>query len=182
MRNAANLIVALIIALGALPAAAPAQEADSLKVKNEIKAENQGADQGLRIRSEERIQSGKTEEAEDEGAMVRTRNENEEDKLRVRTLEGDKAQGESIQARFRDENGDGIPDSTQAKKQERNQHRIRSNEKKQDGNCSGNMTPQGAAAGNRKRGAAGKGRKRAGRNQAIACSGTGKCSAPSLSR
>jgi len=69
----------------------------------------------------------------------------------VRTEEGDKTKGQAVQTRFRDENGDGIPDSTQAQKKERNRSRVRSQEKKQDGSCNGNLTPQGAATGARNR-------------------------------
>lgn len=143
MKTLAIIISMTVFALGAIAGKASAQEPDSLKVKNEAKAQNKGADQKLRIRTQEQTQAEKPEDA-GEGRVVTTRNEGEEDKLRVRTEEGDKARGQAIQSRFRDENGDGIPDSTQAQKKERNRHRVRNQEKKHGE--SENMTPQGGAS------------------------------------
>jgi hypothetical protein len=156
MRNTHILAIAMILAVFTLPVVALAQEPDSLKAKNEVKVKNQGEDQKPRIRTEEQMQTGRTDGTGLEN-KVSTRNESESDKIRVRAEEGDKAKGEAIQNRFRDENGDGIPDSTQAKKKERNRHRVRHQENKQDGSANGNMTPQGATTSSRKRQGEGQG-------------------------
>jgi hypothetical protein len=154
MKTPAILAVALIFAFGAFLSSAQAQEPDSLKVKNEIKTQNQGEDQKLRIRTQEQVQDQKPGES-GVGKRVATRNEGEDEKIRVRTEEGDKAKGEAVQARFRDENGDGLPDSTQAKKQEKNRNRIRNQEKKHGE--SDNLTPQGGPSGKRNKRGSGQG-------------------------
>lgn len=161
MKKYIMALMPVIMVSLALTGLAMAEEGDSLKLKNEIQTQNKGVEKQLRIRTEEgdlgqgeMIQTRTREEKKlgegdslqvMEQNKIQTQNQGEDQKIRTRTEEGaDKGKGEMIQTRYRDEDGDGICDSTQTKEQTRTRTKTQQKTSKSE-----NMTPKDGANGQR---------------------------------
>jgi len=130
-------IIKLSLALAMVALLAPmaiAQKTDSLAVKDQIKTQNDGAEQQLRIQNREKTQNGTPADS------------GQGEKKQLQNKEQTKTQ---TKAQYKDEDGNGVGDQNKLQKKEQKKTRTRTKAKKQNGECTGNMVPQGGGSGNK---------------------------------